>query len=188
MTQPVVWDEQTIRAQASFPMPQFMPRTRREIDATDAVNARQFEHWQTNGKHMTYDRPDMNLQAPFQDMMPNTSRTNERTTYRAQPRYDPNAARGVENPYFNKYDTASDSRNMVRELRTSVYEDKNTGFLQESEKLLERNFDHRWLDPTVVQQQAKVAEQLRPKMDDIRLFYHNHPSPSMAASSGTKRC
>jgi hypothetical protein len=48
--------------------------------------------------------------------------------------------------------------------------------LKESEKLLERNFDSRWLDPTVALQQAKAAEELRPKMDDIRLFYHNKPS------------
>lgn len=182
MTQPVVWDERTISAQAAFPLPQYMPRTRREVDPKDAVNARQFEHWQTNGKYMTYNRPDMNQQAPFQDMMPNSSRTNDRDTYRAQPRYDPNTSRGAQNPYFDKYDTASDSRNTVRELRTSVYEDKNTGFLKESEKLLQRNFDHRWMDPTVVQQQAKAAEQLRPKRDDIRMFYQNQPSAAMTAA------
>jgi hypothetical protein len=62
---------------------------------------------------------------------------------------------------------------MTRELRATVYEDKNTGNLKESEKLLERNFDNRWLNTNVVQQQAAVAEQLRPKMDDIRIFYQN---------------
>ena len=65
---------------------------------------------------------------------------------------------------------------MTRELRASVYEDKNTGYLKESEKLLQRNFDNRWLNPTVVKQQAEAAEQLRPKMDDIRLFYKNTPA------------
>ena len=60
---------------------------------------------------------------------------------------------------------------MARELKASVYEDKNTGYVQESNKLLQRNFDNRWLDPTMAQQQAAAAEELRPKMDDIRMFY-----------------
>jgi hypothetical protein len=62
---------------------------------------------------------------------------------------------------------------MTRELRASVYEDKNTGYIKESEHLLRRNFDNRWLNPKVVLEQAKAAEQLRPKMDDIRMYYHN---------------
>jgi hypothetical protein len=84
---------------------------------------------------------------------------------------------GMENnSFFDKYDTSSDARNMTRELRASVYEDKRTGFSKESEKMLQRNFDSRWLDTTVMMQQAQAAESLRPKMDDIRLFYHNKPA------------
>jgi hypothetical protein len=49
---------------------------------------------------------------------------------------------------------------------------KNTGYIKESEHLLRRNFDNRWLNPTLVSEQAKAAEQLRPKMDDIRMYYH----------------
>jgi hypothetical protein len=71
---------------------------------------------------------------------------------------------------------------MTRELRATVYEDKNTGYLKESEKLLQRNFDSRWVNPTVVKQQAEAAEQLRPKMDDIRLFYKNQSSPDAASN------
>lgn len=67
---------------------------------------------------------------------------------------------------------------MTRELKASVYEDKNTGFQKESDRLLQRQFDNRWLDPTVAVQQAKAAEELRPKMDDIRMFYMNKPSES----------
>lgn len=175
MAQSVYPDKHTISACNAFPLPQFMPRTRREIDATDAINARQFEHWQTDGKYGVMNRPDINKQAPFYDMLPNDSRQSDRS-YRAQPRYDVDAPRGVENPYFNKYDTTFDARNTTRELRASVYEDKNTGYLNESEKLLQRNFDNRWLNPKVVSQQAQAAEQLRPKMDDIRLYYVNKPS------------
>jgi hypothetical protein len=175
MAQPVFPDKHTISAYEAFPLPKFMPRTRREVDSIDAINARQFEHWQTDGKYGVMNRPDINKQAPLYDMMPNDSRQNDKS-YRAQPRFDADGGRGVENPYFDKYDTTFDARNMARELRASVYEDKNTGYLKESEKLLQRNFDNRWLNPQVAQQQAQAAEQLRPKMDDIRLFYTNRSS------------
>jgi len=174
MAQPVYPDSRSLAACQAFPMPQFIGRTRREYDTKDSINARQFEHWQTDGKHMEYGRPDMNQQKPFYDMMPNSSRTSDRN-YSSQPRYDVEGERGGQNSFFDKYDTASDSRNVARELRASVYEDKHTGFTKESNKLLERNFDSRWLDTTVMRQQAQAAEELRPKMDDIRLFYRNTP-------------
>jgi hypothetical protein len=187
MAQPVFPDKHTISAYDAFPMPQFMTRTRREVDPIDAINARQFEHWQTDGKYGVMNRPDMNKQAPFYDMLPNNSRSSDRS-YRSQPRYDADANRGVENPYFNKYDTTSDARNMTRELKASVYEDKNTGYLKESNKLLQRNFDSRWVNPTVVQQQAQAAEQLRPKMDDIRLFYLNKQSSDSSQNNSPNQC
>lgn len=177
MTQPAYPDQRTSAAIAAFPLPRFIGRTRRETNAVDTINARQFEHWQTNGKYGTTNRPDVNQQAPFYDMLPNSSRVNEHS-YRAQPRYDTSGERGVENSFFDKYDTTSDARNMTRELKASVYEDKNTGFQKESNRLLQRQFDNRWLDPTVAVQQAKAAEELRPKMDDIRLFYQNKPTES----------
>jgi hypothetical protein len=175
MAQPVYPDKHTASAYAAFPLPQFMPRTRREVDPIDMINARQFEHWQTDGKYGTMNRPDLNKQAPFYDMLPNNSRSSDRN-YRSQPRYEVDGQKGVENPYFDKYDTTFDARNMTRELQASVYEDKNTGYLKESARLLQRNFDSRWLDPTVMVQQAAAAEELRPKMDDIRLFYQNVPA------------
>lgn len=169
----------------SMPMPEFVMRTRREFHPTDSINARQFEHWQTGGKHMTYDRPDPNRAAPYMDMLPNSSRTTDRS-FRSQPRYDAEGPKGVQNTYFDKYDTTSDARNMVRELRTTVYEDKNTGFMAESQRLLERTMDQRWVNPEVVRQQAHAAMELRPKMDDFRLWYHNQavPQASLGASKG----
>uniref|UniRef100_A0A6C0KMK7 Uncharacterized protein n=1 Tax=viral metagenome TaxID=1070528 RepID=A0A6C0KMK7_9ZZZZ len=174
MAQPVYPDRHTISAYQAFPLPRFVVRTRREVDTIDSINARQFEHWQTDGKYETMNRPDMNKQAPFYDMLPNGSRMSERN-YRSQPRYDVNEPKGVENPYFNKYDTSFDARNMTRELRASVYEDKNTGYLKESGKLLQRNFNNRWLHSTVVSQQAQAAEQIRPEREDLQHFYVNQP-------------
>lgn len=168
MAQPVVPDYSLLNA---FPLPKFIPRTRREINPIDSINARQFEHWQTDSKYDTMNRPDLHTQAPFYDQLPNDSRMND-NKYRSQPRYDATSDRDL-NPYFDKYAVSYDPRNMTRELRASVYEDKNTGFLQESEHLLKRNFDNRWLNPEVAIEQAKAAEQLRPKMDDIRMYYRN---------------
>ena len=175
MAQPVFPDKHTISAYNAFPLPQFMARSRREVDPIDAINARQFEHWQTDAKYGTMDRPDMNKQAPFYDQMPNVTRSSDQS-YRSQPRYQVTEDKGVQNSFFDKYDTTADSRNMTRELRASVYEDKNTGYVKESEKMLERNFDNRWLNPEVMIQQVHAAISLRPKMDDIRLFYQNKPA------------
>jgi len=172
MAQPVFPDSHSIKSYNAFPVPQFMPRSRREINPIDSINARQFEHWQTDSKYGIYNRPDVNRQSPFYDMAPSNSRMNDKS-YRSQPRYDTSLNKGVQNPYFDKYDTTFDSRNMTRELRCSVYDDKNTGYQEESNKLLQRNFDNKWIDPSVVKEQAKAAEQLRPKMDDIRLVYNS---------------
>jgi len=162
-------------ANYAFPVPRFTPRIRREINTIDATNARQFEHWQTDGKYDTMNRPDSNKRASFYDQLPNDSRMNN-NSYRSQPRFDVDNERGGQNPYFNKYDTSFDPRNMTRELKASVYEDKNTGYLAESGHLLQRNFDSRWVDPVVVSQQAKNAELFRPNLTDTRMFYHNKPS------------
>jgi hypothetical protein len=178
MAQPVFPLPTVEQAIGAFPNPEFITRTRREVTPSDAINARQYEHWQTASKYSTYNRPDLNRQAPYHDMVPNSSRISARD-YRAQPRFDAGADKGSNNPYFDKYDATSDSRNMARELRGSVYEDKRNDFRRESEIMLTRNFDNRWMNPTVVQQQVKAAESLRPKMDDIQQFYLNQPVPEV---------
>jgi hypothetical protein len=172
MTQPVFPDKHTISAYNAFPVPQFITRSRREIDTKDSINARQFEHWQTDGKYEIYNRPDMNKQAPFYDQLPNISRMNDKS-YRAQPRFNTSESRGVENSYFDKYNVTFDARNMTRELRATVYEDKYSGQLQESQKLLQRNFENRWVDPKIVKEQAIIAEKLRPTLDDAKKIYRS---------------
>lgn len=179
MTQPIFPHETAERIAAAFPMPQFMPRTRREVNPSDSINARQFEHWQTAGRYGTMNRPDIHQQAPFYDMAPGASRTSDRS-YRSQPRMDPEAERGVQNPYFDKYDATADSRNMTRELRASVYEDKNTGYKKESLSIMERNMESRWLSPLTHSDTPPLGamEELRPQMDDIRRVYHPLGKPT----------
>jgi hypothetical protein len=176
MAQPVWPNKNTESVIRAFPPPQFMARSRREVDTKDAVNARQFEHWQTDGKYGIQNRPDLNKQAPFYDMQPINSRMSERN-YSSQPRYDQGDGidRGGMNPYFDKYDTSFDARNTIRELRSVVYEDKNINYIAESNHLLERNFDNRWFDPKELKETVNAAESLRFKMDDIRTVYINKP-------------
>ena len=167
MSQPVFPDKHTTSMYQSFPHPQFITRTRRETNPIDTINARQFEHWQTDSKYGVYARPDMNKQPQFYDMMPNMSRKTQEN-YRSQERMDSSLNKGIENPYFNKYDAQSDSRNMIRELKASVYEDKHFEYNKESEKISQRNMENKWLPPL---SKLDAIEQLRPKFDDIRIFY-----------------
>ncbi len=172
----------------AFPLPQFMTRTRREVDPKDAINARHFENWQTRGAYGVMNRPDLNKQPPLFDMAPNDSRMSGQS-FRSQPRFDADSFKGGQNPYFDKYDTASDARNTTRELRASVYEDKRTGYTKESQALLQRNVDGGTLrfppapspmetqahasqaHPSPMEKQMEAALSLRPTRDDIRMFF-----------------
>jgi hypothetical protein len=152
-------------AQSRFPAPftlspQFVLRSRKEYNTRDAVNARQFEHWQTDGKYSVNSRPDKNKRPVFHDVLPLNSRMNDKN-YSAMPRYNPNETRGGGNSYFNKYDTTYDSRNTVRELRGTVYEDKNISYLAESRGMLTRAFDNRWLSSNDVKDLIDTIESRR---------------------------
>lgn len=153
MTQPVY----PIYPTPAFPNPRLVIRSRDEANVFDTVNARYFEHWQTDGKYSVMNRPDLNKQAPFFDSMPDISRMSNKN-YRSQPRYDVNADRGGQNPYFDKYATSYDARNTIRELRATVYEDKITGYPAESNKLLGRSINNRWF----------TAEQFKNNFDTIK--------------------
>ena len=107
-----------------LPPQQMSLRSRREVSTRDAANARNYELWQTDGKYGIQNRPDPNAQAPFFDIQPINSRFVERN-YRTQPRFDQAGSQGGMNSYFDKYDSASDSRNAIRELQGVVYEDKD---------------------------------------------------------------
>jgi len=168
-------------AQPSWPLPvepdqwlpRFIPRSRREIQSRDNINALQFEHWQTDGRYGVYDRRNLNERVKIEDTQPINSRFVERQ-YRTQPRLENDSGKLGMNPYFDKYDVAYDGMNAVRELRSAVYENKITDGLKESSKLLQRNLDNRWLPEGEAQRTAglgRIMSELRPKMDDMRIFY-----------------
>jgi len=77
------------------------------------------------------------------------------------------------NPYFDKYDVAGDSRNIVRELRTAVTEPVVDRGIIQSQRLLERGFENRWgqtehqsLNP------IDAYDMMRPKFTDMTKRYN----------------
>ena len=145
-------------------------RSRREVSTRDATNARHFELWQTDGKYGIQNRPDPNGQAVMHDFMPINSRYLG-TNYRTMPRYDEGGDRGGMNPYFDKYAANYDSRNLVREVQSAVYEDKDVEGLKEARSFLTRSMDHRFITGEELGKMAEVAATMRPLRDDILRDY-----------------
>ena len=75
-----------------------------------------------------------------------------------------------ENPYFEKYDVASDSRNIVRELRGSVSEDVVDRGIAQSQKLLRRELESRWLPGNYAEDAGidslSAYDLMRPRMNN----------------------
>jgi len=78
----------------------------------------------------------------------------------------------TQNPYFDKYSTADDSRNHAREIRGVIYESIEDRGIAESQKLLQRSFDTRWTprDPGV--NRVEAFELLRPSMTKMNVTYN----------------
>jgi len=70
------------------------------------------------------------------------------------------------NPYFDKYDIATDSRNVIRELRGAVSEGVEDRGIIESQKLLSREMESRWVE------RETAFELLRPKFNDMGTRYN----------------
>jgi hypothetical protein len=153
-----------------LPPQQMSLRSRREVSTRDAANARNYELWQTDGKYGIQNRPDPNARAPFQDFQPINSRFLEKN-YRTEPRFDQTRQQGGMNPYFDKYDSASDSRNMVRELQSVVYEDKNTENINNGRTFLSRSMDNHYLNTDQLKALADSVENLKPLRDDYQKNY-----------------
>ena len=128
-------------SQQFTPVPQFTLRSRRETSTRDTANARNYELWQTDGK------------------------------YHPQPRFVEGGHRLGENPYFQKYDPAYDSRNAVRELQAVVYETKDVEGVRSSRELVGRQVEHRWITGQAATAIAETAESLRPQRDDYTKVY-----------------
>jgi hypothetical protein len=168
MTQPVF----PINTVHLLPPQQMSLRSRREVSTRDAANARNYELWQTDGKYGIQNRADVNARAPFHEFLPINSRTVERD-YKTQPRFDQNDDKGGMNPYFTKYDSASDSRNAVRELQSVVYEDKDIEGLRPNKSFLSRSIDNRYFNEDQLKAMIESVDNLKPLRDDYQKDYRS---------------
>lgn len=157
-----------------LPPPQMSMRSRHELSTRDAINASQYEHWQTDGAAGIYNRKDPNAVAAFYDQMPGTARTDQRSFLQART-YDPAGAPLADNPYFQKYDVASDPRNVSRELRGAVFESPEDRGLAESNRILERQFTAQVVPATktkeTVEDLMSARASLMPVMNDMTRIY-----------------
>ncbi len=119
-------------------------------------------------------------------MAPLSSRTDKRDYRQAQP-YIPTAPSLAQNPFFDRYDPTRDPRNMIREVRAAVYEDKEAdrGIL-ESQKMVQRGYKNRWIAPGSDTEEALTAslmayEIMRPKIDNPGALYRGQGTASAPA-------
>jgi len=114
------------------------------------------------------------LDAVYQDMAPQNSRQDARDFRQSKP-YDSSGPNLSMNPFFDRYDPTRDPRNMVREVRSVVYEPKEAGRgLQESERIRARTFTNR----NTPESETPVAltqwyDLMRPKIDNPEIVYRN---------------
>jgi len=166
-----------------IPPPKLQLRVRREVSVQDTMNARHFEQWQTdapNQQNVPWNSESSAPQKgkselPFYDMAPLSSRTEKRDYRQSQP-YIATGPSLAKNPFFDRYDPTRDPRNMIREVRSAVYEEKDSDRgLEESKRLLARGLTSRWIPEgvteTSLQQTMQTYESMMPKMDDIMKEY-----------------
>jgi hypothetical protein len=133
-----------------LPRKEFLLQTRLETFTRDTVNAKQFEHWQTDGPDFRYVRPNLKIKNevstnnPYMDMAPQNTRLEVRDFRQSQP-FEAGGPDLAHNVYFDRYDPITDPRNAIRELRSVVYEVKGGDRgSSESKHLLKRQFENRW--------------------------------------------
>jgi len=119
-------------------------------------------------------RVPVSMEPVFFDMAPLSSRTDKRDFRQSKP-YDPTGPSLALNPFFDRYDPTRDPRNMIREVRSVVYENKEADRgLKESERMRERTFTNRYYKegeaPTKI---TEWFDLMRPKIDNPELVYRN---------------
>jgi hypothetical protein len=161
-----------------IPPPKMQLRVRREVNAGDTINARQFEAWQASVPVVqggVVEDASTDMKPSFYDMAPLSSRTDKQDYRQSQP-FVANGPSLAMNPYFDRYDPTRDPRNMIREVRSVVYEEKEADRgLTESKRIVERGYMSRWLPEGSSTDDLKASlqayEVMRPKSDDITQSY-----------------
>jgi len=167
-----------------IPPENFQLRTRKEGATQDSVNSRLVESWNAGvpQQQTSYSRPDSNadshappsLDAVYYDMAPVNSRTDKRDFRQAKP-YDSLGPNLAMNPFFDRYDPTRDPRNMLREVRSVVYELKEPDRgIKESERIRARTFNNRYTpEGETPIKLTEWTELLRPKFDNPEIVYRS---------------
>jgi len=166
-------------------MPQFIPRSRREDTTRDTANARNLDLQRSVAPiQQTFFRPEPStsafgpkLKVGVNEQKPLATR-NKPPTYIPAPAFDPAGPKLVGNVFFDQYAPEYDPRNVVRELRGSVKDDKATRGEEESKRILSRGFSSRYVPEGFAEQRQlnslEAFEQLRPKIDDLSKQYRSY--------------
>ena len=170
---------------SSVPLPQFTPRSRREEITRDTANARHIEIQRSSAPiQQAFFRPEPSSSGfsprpgvPYRDQNGMTSR-NQKPMSIPAPMFDPAGPKLVGNVFFDQHAPEYDPRNVVRELRGSVKDDKSIRGDVESKRILSRGFSSRYVPEGYAEQNQRNSleafEQLRPKIDDLTKEYRNY--------------
>ena len=166
-------------------MPHFIPRSRREDITRDTANARNLELQRSVAPiQQSFFRPEPStsaygpkLEVKHNDQNGLASRNKPPTSVPA-PSFDPAGPKLVGNVFFDQYAPEYDPRNVVRELRGSVKDDKANRGEIESQRILTRGFSSRYVPQGYAEQQQlnslDAFEQLRPRIDDLSKQYRSY--------------
>jgi hypothetical protein len=115
------------------------------------------------------------MKAAFYDMAPLSSRSDKQDYRQSQP-FVANGPSLAMNPYFDRYDPTRDPRNMIREVRSVVYEEKEADRgLAESRRINTRTYTSRWITDGATEESMQATleayEVMRPKTDNIEEVY-----------------
>jgi hypothetical protein len=170
---------------SGVPMPQFVPRSRREDLTRDVVNARNLELQRSSAPiQQSFFRPEPSTanfrpiaRVMYNDQQGILSRNTAPISIPA-PMFDPAGPKLVGNVFFDQHAPEYDARNVARELRGSVKDDKMVRGEVESKRILTRGFSSRYVPEGYAEQNQlnslQAFEQLRPKIDDLSKQYRNY--------------
>ena len=114
------------------------------------------------------------LEPVYQDMAPLSARQDGRDFRQSKP-YDSSGPNLSLNSYFDRYDPTRDPRNMVREVRSVVYEPKEPDRgIEESKRIRARTFTNR----NIPENETPIAltqwfDLMRPKIDNPEIIYRD---------------
>jgi hypothetical protein len=124
---------------------------------------------------MDLNRPDKKGEPAHLDMNPVPSRNSASGPYRQNATLKAGSDGFAQNPYFENYSPAHDSRNAIREFRAAVFEEKEDRGIAESKRILTREFQSQWVPQTVIEKKnlttLRAYEELKPAFDNPATNY-----------------